>query len=863
MGNSTGTAAGGMKFSPTLSLAGLRWLMGMFIACVGALMLLVPHRFSGIAFALLRPQLNEVASAFFVLGSALAIATAFSASRLLLNALHVLVGLAWLLLAAGFLHAGNWSGSVRFVVFGLGTLTAPLLVHMLARREHGVRDAFAVVLGVSTVVSGIAFVITGGQTATTEILSTRTVGLIFCVAGAYLVAVQLFGRPRPVLNWSARLMVAGAFLVFLLFSSLQAQSWLGFMYYAGFGGALLLAPIVGALVPSDPESLWAQLGIAVMLAAAVPLVAVVAIICSRQQDMVTAQTLRNSQRLAVVLADDVAGFTSAQRALAATIASTPGLAELPASQLSALLARYESQHPEVFGVAVYDPGGQLRAGDDDLPAQDRQTSLLEAARGSLTPVFETATGKSSGVPTFVFAAPIWDANADFSGLVAISVPADRWLALLRRASGGDQAYIVDTAGHVLVQPDGTFGADVSGRGSVRALMQPGSTSGALIYQTRQGLVFAGFARVPELGGVIVESPASVALAAVYAGRELSLKQVIAIVVLAGALGLVGSRMLSAPLGELAQAAGRLAGGDHSSPLPRSRISELRRLATIFGDMRESLRRQTEERERAEQANRELLVRELQARAQSETLQQLNRFKDELLENVAHELRTPLTSIRAYSELLLTYTTDPETQREFTSVINEESERLTRLLNDVLDLTKIQSGKLQWHVGSTDLAGVLREAARKHAVLIRGKGLNFEVEMPADLPLIQADSDRLMQVVDNLLSNATKFTKAGEITLRASHTPEEITVAVVDTGVGIPGHEQALVFEKFHQVTQGLTDKPAGTGLGLAICKEIVEYHHGRIWVESEPGRGSTFAFTLPLAAAASSVSAAALADLQA
>jgi signal transduction histidine kinase len=225
---------------------------------------------------------------------------------------------------------------------------------------------------------------------------------------------------------------------------------------------------------------------------------------------------------------------------------------------------------------------------------------------------------------------------------------------------------------------------------------------------------------------------------------------------------------------------------------------------------------------------------------------VDEMKTGFLANVSHELRTPLSSIRSFSELLLSYENDPAVQNEFLQIINSESERLTRLVNDVLDITKIEAGRMDWHMTPVDLAALLQDSARTYAMLIEEHDLVFRQELDDDLPMIYADRDRLQQVLGNMLNNAMKFTESGTITLSAARRGDEIRVSVVDTGVGIAREDHERIFEKFQQVGDTLTDKPRGTGLGLCICRDIIAYHQGRMWVESELGRGSTFTFAVPI-----------------
>jgi len=237
------------------------------------------------------------------------------------------------------------------------------------------------------------------------------------------------------------------------------------------------------------------------------------------------------------------------------------------------------------------------------------------------------------------------------------------------------------------------------------------------------------------------------------------------------------------------------------------------------------------------------------------LQELDQMKDSFLSTVSHELRTPLTSIKGFAEILLNYEEeDKETQREFLTIINDESDRLTRLINDFLDLARIESGRQQWETTKLAIPEVIETATNATNALSTQKNLSVDVDLESDLPPIWGDGDKLVQVVTNLLSNAIKFTpEGGEIRVgaqvlkgEAEDVSDMIRVSVSDTGIGIASEDYEKVFEKFRQVGDTLTDKPKGTGLGLPICKEIVEHYGGRIWVESELGKGSTFYFTLPV-----------------
>jgi Na+/proline symporter/nitrogen-specific signal transduction histidine kinase len=252
----------------------------------------------------------------------------------------------------------------------------------------------------------------------------------------------------------------------------------------------------------------------------------------------------------------------------------------------------------------------------------------------------------------------------------------------------------------------------------------------------------------------------------------------------------------------------------------------------------------------EEKQHELEAATASLKAANESLKELDRLKDDFISTVTHELRTPLTSIRAFSEILHDNPDiDAVERHRFLGLIIKESERLTRLINQVLDLAKLESGLAEWKTAELDLREIVSDAMGSTSQLFKGHGVTLEADLPATVPPVAADHDRVMQVMLNLLSNAVKFCPSGtgRVLVRMETEGASVRVDVQDNGVGISREHQAAIFEKFRQVGDTLTQKPAGTGLGLAICRQIVARLGGRLWVESEIGRGSVFSFSLPLA----------------
>jgi Na+/proline symporter/signal transduction histidine kinase len=254
----------------------------------------------------------------------------------------------------------------------------------------------------------------------------------------------------------------------------------------------------------------------------------------------------------------------------------------------------------------------------------------------------------------------------------------------------------------------------------------------------------------------------------------------------------------------------------------------------------------------EQKSRELEAATAELREANERLKELDRLKDDFMSTVTHELRTPLTSIRAFSEILRD---DPRVdlaqRRKFLDIITKETERLTRLINQVLDLAKVESGKAEWHESVVDMKQVISDAVTAMEQLFQERRIQVQVRLPPSVAPVIGDVDRIIQVLLNLLSNAAKFCQpgSGRVEIELREHDASLRVDVRDNGPGISPQDQPIIFEKFRQAGDTLTGKPQGTGLGLPISRHIIEHHGGRLWVESRPGEGACFSFTLPIRAA--------------
>jgi signal transduction histidine kinase len=240
-----------------------------------------------------------------------------------------------------------------------------------------------------------------------------------------------------------------------------------------------------------------------------------------------------------------------------------------------------------------------------------------------------------------------------------------------------------------------------------------------------------------------------------------------------------------------------------------------------------------------------LFREIQEKGQQ--LELASKYKSQFLASMSHELRTPMNAVLGYTRMLLmnVYGELPEKVKDVHQRIDKSGRHLLGLINDVLDFSKIEAGQLALTINPYSIKDVIQAVVSSTQSLATEKNLALKIAVPADLPAASGDERRISQVLLNLVGNAIKFTDAGEVRIDAAANGE-LVVSVSDTGPGISTEDQEHIFEEFRQAEGATTSKKGGTGLGLAIAKKIVELHGGRIWVESEVGKGSKFTFSLPL-----------------
>ncbi len=446
------------------------------------------------------------------------------------------------------------------------------------------------------------------------------------------------------------------------------------------------------------------------------------------------------------------------------------------------------------------------------------------------------------------------------------------------------AFVTNSANVIIVHTDPSFvGSTVSGMASVGEPRMVRGKKGRKLLEITHPLTVGG-----EYWGTLqltfdLASIDKQAAEALVAGSNIIKRSMIAAILVAlifSALGLTASGLLSRkllqPINRLARDAELIAEGNlHQEIQAIESRDEFGVLARQFELMRRSIKSYISElvvaRQRAEAATREeqrlraeiekhsqLLESKVRERtselqATNERLKEYDRLKSEFLSNVSHELRSPIAAISSAAKIISRYGDEnPKSDKRFSSVIIEESRRLSRLINDLLDLAKIEAGRVEWDMAPIeDPAEVLDHVARTFKPLFTEREINLELTAAPDLPEIQGDRDRLIQVFTNLCSNAMKYTPPnGTVRLATEISTHQdkpvLKMTVQDSGPGIPADQLEHVFERFHQVKQSKKDnKPTGTGLGLAICREVVAHHGGWIWAEAPDCGGTRMVVALP------------------
>jgi signal transduction histidine kinase len=425
----------------------------------------------------------------------------------------------------------------------------------------------------------------------------------------------------------------------------------------------------------------------------------------------------------------------------------------------------------------------------------------------------------------------------------------------RRGTAG-YAFAVDTRGQLIAHPDvdlvrahTSFAALPQVQAALRA-PATGPADAVTTGRDQDGTeVLSAFQRIESFGWhVFVEEPLSEAFAPLKSAIWRTALLLVAFLLLAIATSVLLARRLVHPIETIQAAAAKIGSGALDQRIEIDTNDELGALAEEFNRMAAQLQESYASLERkVDERTRELALTLSELDWKSRELEAASKHKSEFLANMSHELRTPLNAIIGFSQVLSDrlFGEVNEKQAEYLEDILTSANHLLALINDVLDLSKVEAGQVELDVASFSLS----EALERGVVMVRERatenGVEVALETNGRVDVVRGDERRIRQVIFNLLSNAVKFTPSGgAVDVRAARANGEVRVSVTDTGPGIAAEDHERIFEEFQQTGAGMEQRE-GTGLGLALSKRLVELHGGRIWVESEPGKGSTFVFTLP------------------
>ena len=418
------------------------------------------------------------------------------------------------------------------------------------------------------------------------------------------------------------------------------------------------------------------------------------------------------------------------------------------------------------------------------------------------------------------------------------------------------AYAVDSRGELVTHPDidlvlrrTNFASLPQVRAALRASGGNPAEAVTIGHDQDGTKVLSAFQTIDSFGlHVFVEEPLSEAFAPLKSAIWRTTLLLVAFLLLAIATSIMLARRLVRPIESIQAAAAKIGSGSLDQRIEIRSSDELGALAEEFNRMAARLQESYSGLEqKVEERTRELETALSELDEKSHELETTSRHKSEFLANMSHELRTPLNAILGFSQVLRErlFGEVNEKQKEYLDDILSSGNHLLSLINDVLDLSKVEAGQIELEVAQFSM----QDALERGVVMVRGRATNDGVSIAlapySGVDLVEGDERRISQVIFNLLSNAVKFTPAGgTVDVRAGQVDGEVRVAVADTGPGVAPEDHKRIFEEFQQTAAGVEQRE-GTGLGLALSKRLIELHGGRIWVDSELGKGSTFVFALP------------------
>jgi signal transduction histidine kinase len=563
---------------------------------IGALMLVVPQQFAAPAYTALQSHLPVWGCVFLIAGWSLISTNILGAGRRVRAVVNALSGSALIILGMGFGSAGGWAGLAVHSVLGLAMVSAAF-IGKPGLPDNSQRGLLEVAAGLAAALVGASMFALPDQLRATSFDRVREAlpwyAAAFLGSGVLLLASQIRTGTPHWLSVVGPLPTAATNLAYLAAVALPARSWAGMLIYGSVGAGLLVIPLIGPrLRLLGGTSLRSRLALALCVAATVPLIAAFSIYAQREEMSVANRVLLLHQTLAEGLARDIGRDIRAYEGAATAVAGMPDLLSTPVDAQTMLLRSFKTV-PAAFAFATFDATGRAIARSDDRPLTDiGGSAAFEEARRTRAPSFG-AVAASSAVdqPAFQIAAAVTGPDGQFAGVVVIESAQLTNTISTADAGSGARVYLADPSGQTIAQSGSTTPAvtTLSSSALLSQLLDDADGSGALTYRLRGQDWLAGYARVHDSNWtVVVERPASIALADVRTGRELLFGTLVLAAALAVVGGIIVARLLAKPLNILAAAVDRLGAGESEAPLPRSKVHEVRVLAENFARMRDRL-----------------------------------------------------------------------------------------------------------------------------------------------------------------------------------------------------------------------------------------------------------------------------------
>jgi signal transduction histidine kinase len=590
--------------------------------------------------------------------------------------------------------------------------------------------------------------------------------------------------------------------------------------------------------------------------AVVPALALTLYTNLEERQLRKALVYEHAMRLSRLVSADYERLIEDAQQLLVTLAQLPAVRDLNRAACNAIFVDLLAQRSSYANLGVIDADGNIFCSavpTDEVYLGDR-VYFRHAFETRDFAIGEYQVGRITRKASVNFGYPVLNDAGHVNAVVFAALDL-AWLDQLAKQAElppGTMLTVIDRNGTILSRypDDGKWVGELMPEPVVLNAIQTQKGNGTTDAPGTDGIPrlfsFAPFGGAAQSADayVSVGIPAAVAFAGVnqILARNLAMLGLVAGLALAAAW-VGGNLFIVRQIQALVRATKRVAAGELGArtDLPQGQ-GELSQLAGAFDQMAESLQRAHELR----LVEEELRRKNYQLEQQNLAIQEANRLKTEFVSMVSHELRTPLTSIQGYADLLLEDERIAGEERESLTLVRKNADRLLALINDLLDLSRMEAGKLDLHRKDLDLTSLIPEVAGSLRPLLEAKRQRLRLDLAEALPAVWADQDRVTQILTNLISNAHKYTLVeGSITVAARRDDGFVRVDVSDTGLGLSAEDQAQLFTKFFRAHDRSPQAGRGTGLGLVITRLLVELHGGRITVSSAPGQGSTFSFSLP------------------